>query len=177
MRAAFDLFRRKLERLEAQLRVLESARHGAYVEPSGHAVRADALHLIRAAAAFADTLEDDAQRAASQLLGRTDGERDELLEAARRDAVELAGAARADVERTLEWARAQADAILARARASSEQLLAASGLGEEAVADVVRAIVAAAEEATGRPRGSISPEAADDRPRGERAGRLPGLAT
>ncbi len=37
----------------------------AAVEPTGHAVRMDALHLIRAAAEFADTIERDAQNASA----------------------------------------------------------------------------------------------------------------
>ena len=44
------------------------------VEPSGHAVRMDALHLIRAAAEIADTLERDAQTASAAQLRRTEEE-------------------------------------------------------------------------------------------------------
>ena len=49
-------------------------RTSANVEPTGHAVRMDALHLIRAAAEFADTLERDAQNASAAQLGRTEEE-------------------------------------------------------------------------------------------------------
>jgi hypothetical protein len=55
VREAFDAFRRHVTQLQAQLRVLQAAGTGAQVEPTGHAVRMDALHLIRAAAEFADT--------------------------------------------------------------------------------------------------------------------------
>ena len=50
VREAFDAFRRHTAQLQAQLRVLQAARKTANVEPTGHAVRMDALHLIRAAA-------------------------------------------------------------------------------------------------------------------------------
>ena len=63
VRDAFDAFRRHVVQLQAQLRVLQTAGQAANVEPTGHAVRMDALHLIREAAAFADVLENDAQRA------------------------------------------------------------------------------------------------------------------
>ena len=65
VRKAFDAFRSHSAQLQAQLRVLQAASRGGGIatEPSGHAVRMDALHLIRAASEFADTLERDAQRA------------------------------------------------------------------------------------------------------------------
>ena len=50
------------------------ARAPASVEPTGHAVRMDALHLIRAAAEFADTIERDAQNASAAQLGKTEEE-------------------------------------------------------------------------------------------------------
>ncbi|HEV2712443.1 MAG TPA: hypothetical protein VGU26_05035, partial [Gaiellaceae bacterium] len=43
---AFEAFRRHLVQLQAQLRVLQAAGQGAQVDPTGHAVRMDALHLI-----------------------------------------------------------------------------------------------------------------------------------
>src|SRR5918997_465822 len=61
VREAFDAFRRHTTQLQAQLRVLQAAGRSASVEPTGHAVRMDALHLVRAAAEFADTIERDAQ--------------------------------------------------------------------------------------------------------------------
>ncbi|HXL43538.1 MAG TPA: hypothetical protein VN960_05705, partial [Gaiellaceae bacterium] len=42
---AFAAFRRHVTALQAQLRVLQSAPRSAIAEPSGHAVRMDALHL------------------------------------------------------------------------------------------------------------------------------------
>ena len=69
VREAFDAFRRHSAQLQAQLRVLQAAGRSAHVEPTGHSVRMDALHLIRHAAEFADTLERDAQNAASAQLG------------------------------------------------------------------------------------------------------------
>src|SRR5256885_17110216 len=62
---AFESFRRHTAQLQAQLRVLQAASRGGgqQVDPTGHAVRMDALHLIRAASEFADTIEKDAQDA------------------------------------------------------------------------------------------------------------------
>src|SRR5215210_9258960 len=63
---AFDAFRRHVTSLQANLRVLQAAPKSAITEASGHAVRMDALHLVRAAAEFADTIERDAQDAAAK---------------------------------------------------------------------------------------------------------------
>src|SRR5438876_4719245 len=71
---AFDAFRRHAAQLQAQLRVIQAAGRSASVEPTGHAVRMDALHLIRAAADFADTIERDAQNASAAQLGKTEEE-------------------------------------------------------------------------------------------------------
>src|SRR5664280_738446 len=56
IRSAFEAFQRHVAQLQAQLRVLQAAGRSS-MEPSGHAVRMDALHLIRSAAEFADALE------------------------------------------------------------------------------------------------------------------------
>src|ERR687884_538094 len=74
VRDAFDAFRRHTLQLQAQLRVLQAAGRTAHVDPTGHAVRMDALHLIRAAAEFADTLERDAQNASAVQLAKTEEE-------------------------------------------------------------------------------------------------------
>src|ERR671929_1785857 len=74
VRGAFDSFRRHALQLQAQLRVLQAAGGTARVEPTGHAVRMDALHLIRTAAEFADQLERDAQNAAAVQLARAEEE-------------------------------------------------------------------------------------------------------
>src|SRR6202795_2200037 len=74
VRDAFDAFRRHTLQLQAQLRVLQAAGKTGNVDPTGHAVRMDALHLIRAAAEFADALERDAQNASAAQLGRTEVE-------------------------------------------------------------------------------------------------------
>src|SRR5438309_8239216 len=70
VREAFEAFRRHAAQLQAQLRVLQAAGRGAPVEPSGHAVRMDSLHMIRAAAEFADTIERDAQTASANQYAR-----------------------------------------------------------------------------------------------------------
>ena len=54
--------------------MLQAARKTSNVEPTGHAIRMDSLHLIRAAAEFADTLERDAQTASAAQLQRTEEE-------------------------------------------------------------------------------------------------------
>src|SRR6266581_7415361 len=74
VRTAFDSFRRHVLQLQAQLRVLQAAGQTANVDPTGHAVRMDALHLIRAASEFADVLERDAQAASAAQLARTHDE-------------------------------------------------------------------------------------------------------
>src|SRR3954467_10244935 len=61
VKEAFESFRRHTTQLQVQLRVLQAAARSGQVEPTGHAVRMDALHMIRAAADMADTIERDAQ--------------------------------------------------------------------------------------------------------------------
>jgi predicted ribosome quality control (RQC) complex YloA/Tae2 family protein len=153
VREAFDAFRRHAAQLQAQLRVLQVAGTrpgaGAAVEATGHAVRMDALHMIRAAAEFADTIERDAQNASATQLGRTEEEvsrrqrelqereadieryrqeserqRADMLNAARNESRELLSKAHADATREVQEA--------ARAQHGAEQLLAAAGLGEDA---------------------------------------------
>jgi F0F1-type ATP synthase membrane subunit b/b' len=116
VRDAFEAFRRHVVQLQAQLRVLQAAGTSAQMEPSGHAVRMDALHLIRAAAEFADTIESDAQRAAAVQLGRTEEDiRRRQQELARRDA---------EVERYRADSERQRAEILNAARNEARQLLA-----------------------------------------------------
>ncbi len=71
---AFEAFRRHATQLQVQLRVLQAAARSGQVEPTGHAVRMDALHLIRAAADMADTIERDAQTASVTQFRRTEEE-------------------------------------------------------------------------------------------------------
>src|SRR5213593_1303659 len=68
-----EAFRRHTTQLQVQLRVLQAAGQSG-IEPTGHAVRMDALHMIRAAAEMADTIERDAQTASATLLRRTEEE-------------------------------------------------------------------------------------------------------
>jgi F0F1-type ATP synthase membrane subunit b/b' len=149
VREAFDAFRRHAAQLQAQLRVLQAAgRSGApAVEPTGHAVRMDALHLIRAAAEFADTVERDAQTAAAEQLARTEEEvtrrqrelqereaeieryraeserqRAEILNAARNEARELQQNANRDATQELREAEARAARLLEQARHQATEL-------------------------------------------------------
>ena len=148
VREAFDTFRRHVAQLQAQLRVLQAAgtRTGSG-EPTGHAVRMDALHLIRAAAEFADTIERDAQNASAAQLSRVeqevtrrhthvadretaveraqqdaDRQRAETLNAARNEARELLSRAQADAARELQEAEARGAKLLEQSRHQATEL-------------------------------------------------------
>src|SRR3954462_2578515 len=137
VREAFDAFRRHAAQLQAQLRVIQAAGRSASVEPTGHAVRMDALHLIRAAAEFADTIERDAQSASAAQLGKTEEEvrhrqeelqareaeveryrqeserqRAELLNAARNESRDLLAKSHADATREVQEAEARGNRLL-----------------------------------------------------------------
>jgi hypothetical protein len=149
VREAFDAFRRHAAQLQAQLRVLQAAgtRPGPSVEPTGHAVRMDALHLIRAAAEFADTIERDAQTASAAQLGKTEEEvrhrqhelqareaeveryrqeserqRAEMLNAARNESRDVLAKAHADATREVQEAEARAARLLEQARHQATEL-------------------------------------------------------
>jgi len=116
VRDAFDAFRRHAVQLQAQLRVLQAAGQSANVDPTGHAVRMDALHLIREAATFADVLERDAQRASAAQLGRTEQEvRRRQSELVRRET---------EIERFRQESERQRAEIVNAARNEARQLLA-----------------------------------------------------
>src|SRR3954454_17969372 len=116
VREAFDAFRRHTAQLQAQLRVMQAAGRSATLEPSGHAVRMDALHLIRAAAEFADALERDAQNASSSTLTR--------IEEEIRTRQEEAAAREGEVERYRQESERQLQEIINAARNESRELLA-----------------------------------------------------
>src|SRR5881227_3972271 len=146
-REAFDAFRRHAAQLQAQLRVLQAAGRSAAVEPTGHAVRMDALHLIRAAAEFADTVERDAQTASAAQLARTEEEvsrkqhdlqardaeverfrqeserqRAEIMNAAKNEARELTTKANRDASQELREAEAKGARLLEQARHQATEL-------------------------------------------------------
>ena len=149
VRESFDAFRRHAAQLQAQLRVLQAAggRTGPSVEPTGHAVRMDALHLIRAAAEFADTIERDAQNASAAQLSKTEEEvsrrqrdlqdreaeveryrqeserqRAEMLNASRNETRELLAKAHADATRELQEAEAKGSRLLEQSRHQATEL-------------------------------------------------------
>jgi hypothetical protein len=147
VREAFDAFRRHAAQLQAQLRVLQAAGRSAAVEPTGHAVRMDSLHLIRAAAEFADTVERDAQTASAAQLARTEEEvsrkqhdladraaeieryrveserqRAEILNAAKAEARELTTKASRDATQELREAEAKGARLLEQARHQATEL-------------------------------------------------------
>jgi DNA repair exonuclease SbcCD ATPase subunit len=147
VREAFDAFRRHAAQLQAQLRVLQAAGRTASVDPTGHAVRMDALHLIRAAAEFADTVERDAQTASANQLARTEEEvrgrqrelqereaelerfrqeserqRAEILTAARNESREQLQNAQREATQELREAEARAARLLEQARHQATEL-------------------------------------------------------
>ena len=147
VRDAFDAFRRHTSQLQAQLRVLQAARKTANVEPTGHAVRMDALHLIRAAAEFADVLERDAQNASASQLQRTEEDvrskqsdlqareaeieryrleserqRSEITNAAKIEARELLAKSNADATRELREAETRGNRLLEQSRHQATEL-------------------------------------------------------
>jgi vacuolar-type H+-ATPase subunit H len=144
---AFDAFRRHVTSLQAQLRVLQAAPRSAIAEPSGHAVRMDALHLIRSAAEFADTIERDAQEAAAKQVGKaeveiresqvdlqqreaeiarirqeTERQRSEILNAARTEAREILTKTNRDSSQELRDAEAKGTRLLEQARHQATEL-------------------------------------------------------
>jgi F0F1-type ATP synthase membrane subunit b/b' len=134
---AFEAFRRHVVQLQAQLRVLQAAGQGAAVEPTGHAVRMDALHLIREAAEFADVLERDAQRASAAQFARTEqdvrrkqseiakreGEVASFRQESERQRAEIVNAARNEARQLLADANRQATQELREAEARGARLL------------------------------------------------------
>jgi F0F1-type ATP synthase membrane subunit b/b' len=147
VRDAFDAFRRHTAQLQAQLRVLQAAGRSAQVEPTGHAVRMDALHLIRAASEFADTIERDAQTASAAQIQRTEEEvrhkqnelqereaeveryrseserqRAEIVNAAKNEARDLLAKANADATRELREAETRGARLLEQARHQATEL-------------------------------------------------------
>src|SRR5579884_1892793 len=115
VRAAFDALKRHLLQLQAQLRVQQAAAGNGSSEPTGHAVRADALHLIRAASEFADVLERDAQAAAAAQLDRAQQEirrRERDLAEAEQQIVQKLAAAKAEAAEIRRQAERDAAAAL-----------------------------------------------------------------
>src|ERR687886_581302 len=166
---AFDAFRRHVSSLQAHLRVLQAAPRAGAAEPLGHAMRMDALNLVRSEAEVARIRQETerqrvevlnaarteareilskANRDATQEIREAETRGARMLEQARHQATELTNATRAEVEQTLEWARAQAEVIVQRARQGAEQLLSAAGHGEVAIHEAVEAIVRAAASTT-----------------------------
>jgi F0F1-type ATP synthase membrane subunit b/b' len=112
---AFDSFRRHVTSLQANLRVLQAAPKSAATEPSGHAVRMDALHIVRAAAEFADTIERDAQDAATKQISRAEQEiREKNMELQQQEA---------EIARIRQETERQRTEILSAARKESREIL------------------------------------------------------
>src|SRR5689334_17154093 len=144
---AFEAFRRHTTQLQVQLRVLQAAARSGQVEPSGHAVRMDALHMIRAAAEMADTIERDAQTASAAQVRRTEEEvsrrqrelqereheverfrqeserqRAEMLNAARNESRELLAKSHAEATAELQEAEAKGNRLLEQSRHQATEL-------------------------------------------------------
>ena len=164
VRDAFDAFRRHTLQLQAQLRVLQAAGKTGNVDPTGHAVRMDALHLIRAAAEFADVLERDAQTASASQIRRTELEvrtrqrevqgreveverykletekqRSEILNAAKNEAKELRANAERDASAELREAEARGTRLIEQARHQATELTNSARAEVEQTLDWARA--------------------------------------
>jgi hypothetical protein len=148
VRESFDAFRRHVLQLQAQLRVTQAAsRANPTAEAPGHTIRMDALHVIRAAADFADVIERDAQKASAQQLQRTEAEisrrqrelqeeerrierfredserqRDELLKNAKNEARELLANANRDATAEVREAEARGARLLEQARHQATEM-------------------------------------------------------
>jgi F0F1-type ATP synthase membrane subunit b/b' len=136
VREAFEAFRRHTTQLQVQLRVLQSAGQSG-VEPTGHAVRMDSLHLIRAAAEMADTIERDAQSASAAQFRRTEeevarrqrelqqreGEVERFRNESERQRAELLNAAKAEARQTVQEAEQQASQEVKEAESRAARLL------------------------------------------------------
>src|SRR5947199_59756 len=137
VKEAFEAFRRHTTQLQVQLRVLQAAARSGQVEPSGHAVRMDALHMIRAAAEMADTIERDAQTASAAQVRRTEEEvsrrqrelqeRENEIERYRQESerqrAEMLSAARNEVREVKAEAQRHSTAEIREAEARSDRLL------------------------------------------------------
>jgi len=137
VKEAFESFRRHTTQLQVQLRVLQAAARSGQVEPSGHAVRMDALHMIRAAAEMADTIERDAQTASAAQVRRTEEEvsrrqrelqeRESEIERYRQESerqrAEMLNAARNEVREVKAEAQRHSTAEIREAEARSDRLL------------------------------------------------------
>jgi len=136
VREAFEAFRRHTTQLQVQLRVLQAAGSGQ-VEATGHAVRMDALHMIRAAAEMADTIERDAQTASAAQLRRTEeevtrrqrdlqerqGDVDRYRQESERQRAEMLNAAKSESRQTLQEAQQQATQEVSEAESRAARLL------------------------------------------------------
>ena len=136
VREAFEAFRRHTTQLQVQLRVLQAAGQSG-VEPTGHAVRMDALHLIRAAAEMADTIERDAQSASAGQLRRTEeevsrrqrelqdreSEVDRFRTESERQRAEMLNAAKAEARQTVQDAEQKASQEIKEAESRAARLL------------------------------------------------------
>ena len=137
VREAFEAFRRHTTQLQVQLRVLQAAGQSGQVEATGHAVRMDALHMIRAAAEMADTIERDAQTASAAQLRRTEeevarrqrdlqerqGDVDRYRQESERQRAEMMNAAKSESRQTLQEAQQQSAQEIAEAEARAARLL------------------------------------------------------
>jgi flagellar biosynthesis GTPase FlhF len=124
VRQAFESFQRHVTQLQTQLRVYQAAGASGEAQPTGHAVRMDALHLIRAAAEFADTLEKDAQDAASRQIQRAENEindKQRELQKSERQIEQHMQENERQRDETLKDARQQARDMLAKAERESKQ--------------------------------------------------------
>ena len=136
VREAFEAYRRHTTQLQVQLRVLQAAGQSG-AEPTGHAVRMDAMHMVRAAAEMADTIERDAQTASAAQLRRTEeevsrrqrelqerqGDVDKYRQESERQRAEMLNAAKSEARKTTQEAEQQASKEITEAESRAARLL------------------------------------------------------
>jgi vacuolar-type H+-ATPase subunit H len=144
---AFDAFRRHVTALRRSCEFCRPRRAARSPSRPGHAVRMDALHLIRSAAEFADTIERDAQEAAAKQVGKaeqeiresqmelqqreaeiarirqeTERQRGEIMNAARNEAREILTKANRDSSSELQDAETRGNRLLEQSRHQATEL-------------------------------------------------------
>jgi cell division septum initiation protein DivIVA len=160
---AFAVFERQLGTLQARLAVVETTSAAGGGLPSAHPVRMDALHLIRSAAEYADTLERDAVDAVARQLEQAradmqggvehlaerlrelaqrreefERERQAMLAEARRQAAELLSAAQGDADELRRDADARATRLVEHARHDATELTNSTRVEVERMLDWAR---------------------------------------
>jgi len=131
VREAFEAYRRHTTQLQVQLRVLQAAGQSG-AEPTGHAVRMDAMHMVRAAAEMRELQErqgdvekyrQESERQRAEMLNAAKSESRKTTQEAEQQASKEITEAESRAARLLEQARHQATELTNATRAEVEQTL------------------------------------------------------